>query len=106
MTQAQVAEPMGKTRAYVSAIERGVDWDPEAPSLRIWAETLGWERDYILMRLGRTGGESVEYPARLTPALKAAIRDAVAEGVRQAIAEVLGPGRAEGPQRPDSSPTQ
>lgn len=88
LTQAQIGEAISRTRSYVSAIENGVGWDPDAEQLALWAKMLGWEPDYILRRLGRVAGEATE-PMIVSPALLAAIRLAVAEGVRQGVADAL-----------------
>lgn len=87
MTQVNIADAIGTTRAYVSAVERGVDWDPDADKLVTWAKTLGWEPDYLLRKLGR-----VAVPAPnvgLPPEMRQWIKRAIAEGVRQGVAEVV-----------------
>jgi transcriptional regulator with XRE-family HTH domain len=81
MTQANIADAIGTTRAYVSAIERGVTWDPDADKLVLWSKTLGWEPDYLLRKLGR-----VAVPAPnvgLSPEMLKAIKRAIVEGVRE-----------------------
>lgn len=93
--QANIAEAMGTTRAYVSAIERGVDWDPDADKLVIWAQTLGWPNDYVLRSLGRAV-MSTTAPATLTADLLEAIKRAVSEGVREGVTEGLRD-RSDGP---------
>jgi transcriptional regulator with XRE-family HTH domain len=88
LTQADIAKAMGTTRAYVSAIERGVDWDPDADKLVKWAQTLGWDDDYVLRSLGRAT-MSATAPAVLTADLIEWIKRAVAEGVREGVIEGL-----------------
>src|ERR1035437_1707056 len=73
LRQADIAKEMGTTRAYVSAIERGVDWDPDADKLVKWAQTLGWPDDYVLRSLGRPV-MSTTAPATLTADLLAEIK--------------------------------
>lgn len=84
LTQTRVAEAIGTSRAYVSAVERGVGWDPDADKLVRWAVALGWEPDYLLRRLGRE-----PMPPAVPTDLLALISRAVAEGVREGIAEAL-----------------
>jgi hypothetical protein len=79
---------MGRTRQYVSAIEHGVRWDPDADMLVVWARTLGWADAYILERLGRVIVPGSE-PGTLTPELQVAINEAVAAGVREGVADAL-----------------
>lgn len=88
-TQNDVAKDLGTTRAYVSAIEQGVDWDPDADKLVVWARALGWESDYLLRKLNRTTLPSIEAANGLTPALIEALGRAVAEGVRLGVADAL-----------------
>jgi len=87
LRQADIARAMDRTRAYVSAIERGVEWSPDADRLVIWAQALGWPDDYILRALGR--GIATTAPAIITTDLIEAIRRAVAEGVQEGVAEAL-----------------
>jgi len=63
-----------------------VDWDPDADKLVVWAQTLGWDDDYLLKRLGRV---VVPGAGTMTPELRQAIKDAVGEGVREGVAEAL-----------------
>ena len=88
LTQADIAKAMGTTRAYVSAIERGVDWDPDADKLVKWAQTLGWESDHILRSLGRPAMPTTE-PAAVTADLLAEIKRIVAEGVQVGVTAAL-----------------
>ena len=88
LRQADIAGSMDRTRAYVSAIERGVKWDPDTDRLVIWAQTLGWPDDYILRALGRSITATTA-PAVITTDLIEAIRRAVAEGVQEGVAEAL-----------------
>lgn len=88
LTQADVGRAMGRTRQYVSAIEHGVRWDPDADMLVVWARTLGWADAYILERLGRVIVPGSE-PGTLTPELQVAINEAVAAGVREGVADAL-----------------
>ena len=108
MTQVNIADAIGTTRAYVSAIERGVTWDPDADRLVAWAEKLGWGPDYLLRKLGR-----VAVPAPnvgLSPEMLKAIKRAIAEGVREGVADVLReiderePAKQIGPPAPGSHP--
>ncbi len=41
LTQADIARAIGTTRQYVSGVEKGVNWDPDADKLVVWAQTLG-----------------------------------------------------------------
>jgi transcriptional regulator with XRE-family HTH domain len=88
LRQADIARAMNTTRAYVSAIERGVEWDPDADKLVVWAQTLGWPNDYVLRTLGRAV-MSTTGSATLTADLLEAIRRAVAEGVAAGVTEAL-----------------
>jgi len=102
LTQTDVGRSMGTTRQYVSEVEIGVPWDPDADKLVVWAQTLGWEDDYILRRLGRTIMPVAEASA-LTEDLVERIRQAVAEGVQQGVAEALRD-RLDGPGDTGPSP--
>lgn len=97
LKQSDIAEALGTTRAYVSAVERGVGWDPDADKLVLWARTLAWEDDHILRRLGRTtvpmdesqkgylSDEAVEMITRvLTSSLKEGF-DQLADRIEQTI---------------------
>jgi transcriptional regulator with XRE-family HTH domain len=88
LRQTDIAQAMSTTRAYVSAVELGVDWDPDADKLVVWAQTLGWPGDYILRALGRAVISTTE-PVVVTADLMAAIRRAVAEGVAEGVVEAL-----------------
>lgn len=71
MTQRDVADLMGVTRAYVSAVERGVDWDPDVDKLVAWARALGLPEGTWLERLDRLP------VAVLSPAVTRAIVDLI-----------------------------
>ena len=88
LRQADIAKAMGTTRAYVSAVELGVEWDPDADKLVTWAQTLGWPGDYLLRSLGRPVLSTTE-PAVVTADLMKAIKQAVAEGVQEGVTEAL-----------------
>jgi predicted transcriptional regulator len=88
MTQTAIAHAMGVSRAYVSAVERGVAWDPDAEKLVAWSRALGWDDAHVLGMLGR-GTVPVSSVAGLPDNMAAAIRQAVAEGIRQGVAEAL-----------------
>ena len=87
LTQREVAEQIATTRAYVSAIERGVDWDPDIEKLVALAKVLGWEEEHLLARLGRR--VSLPVLEVLTPDVVREVRLAVAEGVRDGMRELL-----------------
>jgi hypothetical protein len=89
MTQSNIATALGTTRAYVSAVEQGVDWNPDADKLAVWARALGWEDDHLLRKLNRMALPSIEAASGLTPALIQALGRAVAEGVRLGVADAL-----------------
>jgi transcriptional regulator with XRE-family HTH domain len=74
------------TRAYISSVERGCSYDPDADKLVVWAQTLGWPNDYVLRTLGRAV-MSTTGSATLTADLLEAIRRAVAEGVAKGVTE-------------------
>lgn len=88
LKQADVARAIGTTRAYVSMVERGVDWDPDADKLVAWAKSLSWPEDAILRKLNRInappGAES-----HLAPEVVQAISEVVAAGIRDGFEEVL-----------------
>lgn len=88
MKQSDIGRQIGTTRAYVSAVERGVDWDPDADKLVNWARALGLEDDAILRQLGRVG-----VPANrrtlLEPEVVDAITQVVAAGIRDGFQELL-----------------
>lgn len=88
LKQQDIADRIGTTRAYVSAVERGVDWDPDAEKLVVWARALDWDDDYILGRLNRHGVPG-EITTRLPPDVVAAISEAVAAGIRDGWEEVM-----------------
>jgi len=90
------------TRAYVSEVERGCSWDPDADKLVVWAQTLGWAGDYVLRSLGRAIISTTE-PAVITADLMVAIRRAVAEGVAEGVVEAL-QGRQEAAGGRDPAP--
>ena len=102
LRQADIAQAIGTTRAYVSAVELGVDWDPDADKLVIWAQTLGWPGDHILRALGRAVISTTE-PVVVTADLMQAIRRAVAEGVAEGVVEAL-QGRQEAAGGRDPAP--
>lgn len=79
---------MGTTRAYVSAVELGVPWDPDADKLVVWAQTLGWPEGYLLRALGRTIISATD-PALLSADQMETIKRAVADGVRTGVREAL-----------------
>ena len=96
LTQADIAHALGVnpstgrdyTRAYVSQVELGVEYDPDADGLVRWAQALSWDGDYILRALGRAVMPTTE-PAVLTADLVEVIKRAVAEGVREGVIEGL-----------------
>lgn len=77
LKQADIAANLGTTRAYISAVENGVAWDPDAAKLTKWARALGWEDDAILRRLGR--------PDKPEPGLPDELRDLIASAVSAAV---------------------
>lgn len=91
LSQADVARSLGTSRAYVSAVEKGVPWDPDADKLVAWSRTLGWEGDYLLRRLNRTDMLTTDgtTPGVLSPELVGLIQAAVAAGVREGLQDVL-----------------
>jgi transcriptional regulator with XRE-family HTH domain len=92
LKQTDVAAALKTTRAYVSAVERGVSWDPDAEKLVAWAVVLGWPADYLLRKLGRvplTSNGITPAPAVLTPEIVEAIGRAVASGVAEGVADAL-----------------
>jgi transcriptional regulator with XRE-family HTH domain len=95
LKQTDIARSIGTTRAYISAVENGSDWDPDADKLVVWARTLGWEDDAILARLGRVAVPVLDGP-RLTSELVRQIKSAVAEGVREGIEVALREAAANG----------
>jgi transcriptional regulator with XRE-family HTH domain len=96
LTQSKVAHALGVnpstgrdfTRAYVSAVERGCKWDPDADGLVRWAQALGWDEDRILRMLGRAV-MSTTAPAVLTADLIEWTKRAVAGGVREGVIKGL-----------------
>lgn len=87
LKQSDIATACGTTRAYISAVERGVDWEPDAAKLIRWSTALGWPEDHILSRLGRSG--PIDAEAQLSPMLLAAIKDVVTAGIRDGLTDVL-----------------
>lgn len=85
LKQAEIARRVGVTRAYISAIERGADWNPDSEKLILIARALEWPDDYLLRRLGRV---TPERDVVLSPEVIAAIQEAIAEGVRQGLREI------------------
>lgn len=88
LKQADVAAVIHATRAYVSAVENGVDWDPDTEKLVAWSRLLGWGDDEILRRLNRVA-VPVGDGGSLSPELTAAIQNAVTAGIRDGIEEVM-----------------
>lgn len=88
MKQAEVARQLGTTRAYVSALERGVTWDPDADKLVQLARIYEWPDDHILRRLNRLAAPLDPAP-RLTPEVVGAIRETIAAGIRDAMDELI-----------------
>ena len=99
MKQADVAEELGTTRAYVSAVERGVSWDPDADKLVNWARALGWEDEDILVKLGRVGVPA-DQRITLRPELVVAITKVVAAGIADGFQDLLARLDADGFLRP------
>jgi transcriptional regulator with XRE-family HTH domain len=88
LKQADVAKLIGTTRAYVSAVERGVDWDPDAEKVVLWSRALGWDDDFILRRLNRMA-TPLDSPSQLSPEIMAALREVISAGIRDGIERVL-----------------
>lgn len=88
LKQSDVARQIGTTRAYVSAVERGVDWDPDAEKMVAWARALSLDEDYILRRLNRSS-IPVDERMILQPEVVAAITQVVAAGIRAGFADLM-----------------
>jgi transcriptional regulator with XRE-family HTH domain len=110
MTQTAIAHAIGVSRAYVSAVERGVAWDPDAEKLVAWSRALGWDDGHILGMLGRGTVPISSSFVGLPDNVIEAITQAVAAGIRQGRAEALAeqqdgrPGPDE--SRPEPHPAQ
>ena len=90
MHQPDVADALGVSRAYIGAVENGVDWDPDAEKLIGWAVLLDLDPAELLRSLGRSTMSADAMPViegGLTPALLAAIRREVAAGVALGLRE-------------------
>ena len=85
LTQAAVAAQIRRTRAYVSAIEHGVSWDPDADILVVIAETLHWPPAYLLRMLDREPVPSL--PLNLRTEVVALVHLVVREQIAAALAE-------------------
>jgi transcriptional regulator with XRE-family HTH domain len=92
LTQRQVSRGINRTRAYVSAIERGVDWDPDADVLVAMARTLFWPGNHILRMLGRPWFPGGAGGIILGRTVLAAIEDAVCAEVARVVFPVALPG--------------
>lgn len=88
MKQSDVAREIGTTRAYVSAVERGVDWDPDSDKLVNWSRALDWEDDYILRKMGRVGVPA-DRLATISPELVTAIKQVVDAGIRAGFQDLM-----------------
>lgn len=88
LTQTAIANALGVTRAYISGVENGIDWDPDADKLVVWSRQLGWEDDRILRMLNRTA-VPIETGPKLTASQLAEVQAAVTEGVREGVAQAL-----------------
>jgi hypothetical protein len=90
LTQLEVAHGISRTRAYVSALERGVEWDPDADVLVALAVQLGWPGEHILSLLGRP-----HFPADVRQNVGPVVLAAITAAVRLEIERVLR-GRVDG----------
>lgn len=88
LKQSDVAREIGTTRAYVSAVENGVDWDPDADKLVNWSRALNWEDDAVLRKLNRVGVPADQRLA-LQPELVEAIKTVVAAGIADGFRELM-----------------
>jgi transcriptional regulator with XRE-family HTH domain len=92
------------TRSYVSQVEHGVAYDPDADGLVRWAQALGWDENHILRTLGRAV-MSTTPSTILTADLLKAIKQVVAEAVREELDRPRGGGNGPAPgskgTRPD-----
>jgi transcriptional regulator with XRE-family HTH domain len=84
LTQRDVARGIGRTRAYVSAVERGVDWDPDADVLVALALQLAWPGDHILSLVDRP-----HFPADVHESLGPVALAAITVAVRLEVQRLL-----------------
>lgn len=67
MTQEQLGIKIGKGSGYVSRLEAGHFRNPALPTLQALANTLGWELDDLLERMGLRGRLPVLSSNRTAP---------------------------------------